>query len=135
MVSHDIAEYLHPQMKGAANVVILNWFIKKTYNKRQSSRVAPLTHKLFLFHQLLEVSKKLFGDNPIKKWKKPAVFQKFLKECMNPMEERLLHDALKNGGNDNSKGKTGKKMSDFTQPGSSLTHFPVCIRVANTRLT
>ena len=135
LVSHDIAEYLHPQMKKAANVVTLNWLMKKTYNKRQSSRVIPLAHKLFLFHQLLEVSKKLFEDHPIKKWKKPPVFEKFLKEYMNPMEERLLHDALKTGGTKTSNGKNGKKTSDFTQPGSSLTHFPVCIRVANARPT
>ena len=128
---HNISEYLHPSMKGAANVIILNWLMKKTYNKRQSTRVAPLAHKIFLFYQLLEASKRIFEDEPIKKWKEPALLTKFRNEYMTPMEERLLHDTLKTG----TDGKNGKKAFDYTQPGSSLTHFPICLKVAGMRPT
>ena len=80
IVKHKISKYLHPRMKYANNMKILDWLLHRTFTKRMHTKVIPLAHKLFLFHQLLEASEEIFITHPIKKWRAPPPLEKF-KNC------------------------------------------------------
>ena len=91
---HHIAEYLHPDMKNADKVEILDWLMYKTFTHRYATTMVPLAHKMFLFHQLLQASALIFEQKPIKTWEPPAPFQEF-KSYLDQLEERILADSLK----------------------------------------
>ena len=134
IVKHRIAEYVHPLMKNDDKVEILNWLLHRTFKKWMHTKVIPLAHKLFLLYQLLEKSDELFVTNPVRDWNAPAPLQDFRTSYLDRLEERVLEDSLKNRSGTTS-GKKSAKKETYTQPGSSLTHFPICSRVVKSKPT
>ena len=109
-------------MKKLDTLEALDTVMKRTYTNRHSTKLYPLALKLFAFNKILIRSDKMKGERSVRSHKKEPPQMKTYRDWLAKLEGKILKEQMEKSG---KKQPRGKKRENFSQPGGSLTSFPI----------